>query len=667
MGMDSTATRHFIVATAGHVDHGKSSLVKTLTGTDPDRLPEEKARGITIDLGFAHLQLASDELPGVTLDIGIIDVPGHEDFVRNMVVGAGSIDLALLVAAADDGWMPQTEEHLQILSYLGVSRAVVVLTKTDLAGPEQNARCAALLREKLAGSPFEQAPLIPTSIVTGQGVEQLRETLARLLASSPPLPDIGKPRLPIDRAFSLPGIGTVVTGTLRGGHLRKGEEVVLQPNGKVTRIRTIQTHRREVPSAGPGTRVALNLPNATLAAGAAAAIGKVPVERGCVVALPGLGTAHMICDVLLERSPRLAVGDAGVRRPLKEGTRVRFHTGSSNIPGRLYFSDQQVLCPGERSLAQIRLESPIYAFTGDRFVLRDWAERVTLGGGVVLNPCASRKPKLRAAWQTVSKDSIEAALQPQSIIAAQLQERRAMKKQSVLVQSIFSSSEIAEALSQLNAAGQCALSGEFVLETNYWKLLSERARSLVEAWHKDHPDQRGLSLAALRSCLSSQLPLPGIFEVLLADLLRTGFSQVEASISRSSHRPSLPAHLAPAGGKIQRLLDATPLDPPSRMELAPDRNSQEALAFLLRVGAATEVGQELVLSRKAFVHACEVIRRFLGQRGQATVSELRQVLGASRRVVVPLLEKLDREGVTRREGDKRLLKNAKVQTDSCAR
>src|SRR5262245_7671129 len=265
-----TDATHYIVATAGHVDHGKSALIKALTGTDPDRLPEEKARGITIDLGFAHLELASPVTRPAEaghyaspIHVGIVDVPGHEDFVKNMVAGVGAIDLALLIVAADDGWMTQTEEHLQILSYFGVRRAVVSLTKADLAADE--AAAVAEIRQRLEGSVFADSPIVPTSVVTGLGLEALRETLARELSSAPPPLDIGKPRLAVDRVFTLTGAGTVVTGTLVGGRLQRGQSIAIQPSGHPARIRRIQSHGRDVDSSGPGTRTALNLADVDLA------------------------------------------------------------------------------------------------------------------------------------------------------------------------------------------------------------------------------------------------------------------------------------------------------------------------------------------------------------------------------------------------------------------
>src|ERR1700722_1796448 len=302
--------QHFIVATAGHVDHGKSALVKALTGTDPDRLPEEKARGITIDLGFARLDLVASVPGAPSFQLGIVDVPGHEDFVKNMVAGVGSIDLALFVVAADDGWMPQTEEHLQILTYLGINRAVIALTKID---PIQEVhRVIAAIHDKLRDTPFADAPIVPTSVVTGRGLDYLKAALAQVLAGTPSPRDIGKPRLPVDRVFMLRGIGTVVTGTLTGGTLRCGESVAIQPSGKIARIRNIQSHNRDVDVGVPGTRTALNLPDLSVSG---------DIRRGDVVTLAVLGGPSELVDVVLEISPRAS-------HSLKDGMHVRVHHGS---------------------------------------------------------------------------------------------------------------------------------------------------------------------------------------------------------------------------------------------------------------------------------------------------------------------------------------------------
>src|SRR5216117_353745 len=295
--------KHFILATAGHVDHGKSTLVKALTGTNPDRLPEEKARGITIDLGFAHLELSAppsslnkrqsnasaartSDQPS-TFSVGIVDVPGHEDFVRNMIAGIGSIDLALLVVAADDGWMPQTEEHVQILNYLRVQRGVVALTKSDLGGIDV---VAEQIREKLRDTPFVRASIVPTSVRTGEGIENLKDALATELATAEPQPDICKPRLFVDRAFTLRGIGTVVTGTLSGGRMHRGQNVVIQPQNLSARVRTIQSHNRDMEIAQAGTRTAINVPDVP--------VGSDGIKRGDVITIANLGAATDTVDVV---------------------------------------------------------------------------------------------------------------------------------------------------------------------------------------------------------------------------------------------------------------------------------------------------------------------------------------------------------------------------------
>ena len=288
-GVHEVTTRHFIIATAGHVDHGKSALVKALTGTDPDRLPEEKKRQITIDLGFAALNVTAPN--GDRIHAGIVDVPGHEDFVRNMIAGVGSIDLALFVVAADDGWMPQSEEHLQILNYLGVQRAVIALTKSDLGRTDVVTN---QIREHLIDTPFADSPIVPTSVRTGTGIEKLVNSLATQLARTEPQRDIRKPRLFIDRVFTLRGIGTVVTGTLTGGSLRRGQQIIVFPTNLETRIRSIQSHGHELEVAQPGMRTAINVPDLRVD----------QIRRGDVVTLPGHGTPTSTLIVRVERAPR---------------------------------------------------------------------------------------------------------------------------------------------------------------------------------------------------------------------------------------------------------------------------------------------------------------------------------------------------------------------------
>ncbi len=424
-----TKAQHFIIATAGHVDHGKSALVKSLTGIDPDRLPEEKARGITIDLGFANLELPPSIAGTPPYQVGIVDVPGHEDFVKNMVAGVGSIDLALFVVAADDGWMPQTEEHLQILSYLGVNRAVVVLTKSDLIQDER--RAIAAVHDKLRDTPFAEAPIVSTSVVTGRGLDDLKMAITSVLDNSSPPRDIGKPRLPVDRVFTLRGIGTVVTGTLIGGTLRRGQAVTIQPSGATARIRNIQSHNHDVEFSVPGTRTALNLPDF-------AAVDDV--HRGDVVTLAEIGEPSDTLDVALEISAR-------VTHRLKDGVQVRIHHGTKSIPAKVVLFERKELAPGTHALAQLKLEAGIFVFTGDRYVLRDSAGQNTLAGGVVLDPDPERKMLRSEGRLNFLRLRAESTSDATSFVASQIARDRAVRRSHLLLKSNFTSGDISNSVS----------------------------------------------------------------------------------------------------------------------------------------------------------------------------------------------------------------------------
>ena len=639
--------RNFILATAGHVDHGKSSLVKALTGIDPDRLPEEKARGITIDLGFAHL-----EIPGkingepATFHLGIVDVPGHEAFVKNMVAGVGSIDLTLLIVAADDGWMPQTEEHLQILTYLGVSRAVVALTKIDLAQDEAAVRSD--LRARLSGSPFANAPIVSTSVLSGLGLAELKDALAEVLRQTPAPRNIGKPRLPVDRVFMLRGIGTVVTGTLTGGDFHRGQSIVVQPGGATARVRSLQNHNHEVETSGPGTRTALNLPDAKSPA------GERGIQRGEIVTLPELGEAGKIADVLLEKSERLIGFKTPAARPLKDGTRVRVHLGSGDVAAHVIVLGQRALEPGGKTLAQLRFEEPVFAFAGDRFIVRDWSEQATLAGGIVLDPDPPReKSDSRTDLLTARAN---APSDPAVFALTEVQRFRALPSSRVLVKSRFSADEISGALRTLAAEKRLLLESAWTINASWWKEIRDRSAQAIDAAHKAHPDLPGLRLQDLKAAIEKELPIPELFELLVRDLTRDGFSQSRMTIKRVSHQLRLPPQLQTAGAKVRQALSAKPFDPPSRKEVAPDNSSQQALRFLVETGEAIDLGQDVVLLSDSFQRAAERVKDFLRTRGSATASEIRQALGTSRRVLIPLLERFDKDGLTRREGDKRVLR-----------
>ncbi|MEW6302523.1 MAG: selenocysteine-specific translation elongation factor [Verrucomicrobiota bacterium] len=639
-------SQHFILATAGHVDHGKSSLVKALTGTDPDRLPEEKARGITIDLGFAHLELESSS---ARYDVGIVDVPGHEDFVKNMVAGVGSIDLALFVVAADDGWMPQTEEHLQILSYLNVTHAVVALTKIDLAADE--AAAIAAICEKLQGTVFAQAPIVPTSVVNGRGISELKQALCAALAQTPPPRDLGKPRLPVDRVFVLRGIGTVITGTLTGGTLSAGQAVVLQPTGKETKVRTVQSHNREVKTSTPGTRTAANVPDV------GAATDPDGVQRGQVITLLELGKPCPTLDVALEKSARLIGGKTSAERPLKDGARVRVHLGSACLTARVCLLDAKHLAPGERALAQLRFDEPVFAFAGDRFIVRDWSEQATLAGGLILDPDAGRKNFRTEARRAFLQQRLAAPSDVKAFVATALVRTGAARGVTLLLKSRFSAAEISAAAKDLVARAQAVAAGDWLADAAWWKGVLQKAAALIDAEHKAHPERVGLPVQRLRSALEKELPAPELATPLLAELGRGGFLQIGTAIKRATHRPSLPPNLQAAGARLRAALSAKPAEPPSKKELAPDALSQQALRFLKDTGEVIELSDEVVLLADSFARMRDAIVKHIRDRGPATVSDLRQTLGTTRRIMMPLVERLDKDGVTVRQGDLRSLRN----------
>jgi selenocysteine-specific elongation factor len=648
--------KHFILTTAGHVDHGKSALVKALTGTDPDRLPEEKARGITIELGFAHLIL--DTPNEQRFHIGIIDVPGHEDFVRHMIAGVGSVDLALLVVAADDGWMPQTEEHLQILSYLGVNRAVIALTKSDLGKSTRRTDSSrgeiddvvTQIRAHLRDSTFANSPIIPTSTRDNEGIDDLKNLIASELSVMEPQRDIEKPRLFIDRAFALRGIGTVVTGTLSGGTLSRGQSVVVQPQNFPGRIRSIQNHGQDVDLARPGMRTAINLPDAAIGARSAG------IKRGDVVTIADLGPPSAALDVLLERSPRLRLSQsAAAARPLKNGATVYFHHGTARVAAKIAFLEKNALACGEEAIAQLRLESPMFAFLSDRFVVRDPSERFTIAGGIVLDPNGDRRNFCNAAQLALLAARATAPYDVDLCVRSELAHRGFAQRETLLRKSNFSDDEIAAALLRLQERKAIVLRGEIAADAEEWHDLFRRASALIDTVHENHPEQHGLELAGLRVQLGDQ---PGdLFASLISDLCANGFVRERSTIGRAAHRAQLPPQTRPAAGKIRTLLAEKPFDPPPRKDLTQDRHLHQALRFLIEQGEVIEVGAEVILLRQNFERMkCKIVD-FISKNGPATVSELRQELKSSRRIIVPLLEHLDGRGITQREGDRRKLRN----------
>jgi selenocysteine-specific elongation factor len=558
-----------------------------------------------------------------------------------MIAGVGSIDLALFVVAADDGWMPQTEEHLQILTYLGVPRAVVVLAKSDLGRIDS---VTEQIRIQLHGTAFCESPIIPTSIRNGEGIEKLKNAIASALAASRPQRDFRKPRLFIDRVFTLRGIGTIVTGTLSGGSIRRSQDVVRQPGEISARVRSIQNHGRDVEIAQPGMRTAINLPDLS--------IGENGMQRGDLITVPGLGSAHATIDVLLERSSRLK-RNSPAARPIKNGSFVQVHFGTGRIAAKITLLDKPALGVGQSAIARLRLDSPIVAFVGDRFVVRDSSEQNTIAGGTVLDPNADRADFRSAAQIQFLRARAIAPHDIDVCVRSEIALCEFVLRKALLNKSPFSDGEISESLARLECAGEIVLWSEIVTHRKTWQRLRERATSLIDEAHKGNPERAGLDLNELRSTLRVQES--NVFEALIADLCVKDFVRKGSAIARISHRPLLPAELQAVERKIREALSGKPFDPPPRREIETDRHAQQVLRFLTETGDLSEIGSDVVLLRENFERMKHEVADFIARNGPATVSDLRKALESSRRIMVPFLEKLDRDGVTRRMGDKRWL------------
>jgi selenocysteine-specific elongation factor len=452
----------------------------------------------------------------------------------------------------------------------------------------------------------------------------------------------------VDRAFTLHGIGTVVTGTLTGGQLHRGQSIVVQPQNFEARIRSIQSHGSELESAQPGMRTAINLPDVEIGD----ASGRI--KRSDVISVVDLGRSSTSLIVLLEKSSRLGRKDVAAR-PLKNWASVYLHHGTSRLPAKINLLEDRALEPGKQTIAQVKLESPIFAFLGDRFVLRDASEQHTIAGGIVLDPDGDRG-KLRSATQRKlftatagAPDDVDLCLRSEILVNG------FVRKQTVLRKSHFSADEITEALQRLQRRGEIVFHQEIAADAQAWQTLRGRAIALIDDGHKRNPERAGLDLNKLRTALRDEPS--DVFEALMSDLCAADFARRGSAIARVSHRPVLPANLKPVATKVREALSAKSFDPPARKEIEVDRHAQQVVRFLIATGEAIEVGSDLVVLRENFERIKSSVVDFISKNGPATVSELRQHIQSSRRVMVPFLERLDRDGVTRRAGDRRRLSN----------
>lgn len=604
-----------VVATAGHVDHGKSSLIARLTGIDPDRLDEEKRRGLTIDLGFAWCTLPSGR------EIGFVDVPGHERFVRTMLSGVGPVRLVLFVVAADEGWKPQSEEHLAIVDVLGVHDGVVALTKRDLVDADRAQRSESTVRERLAGTTIADAPIVACSSATGEGIDDLVAALDAMVSAAPAPPEDDRPRQFVDRVFSIAGAGTVVTGTLTGGRIAAGEEVELFPSGVRARIRSLQTHKRRIDTARPVSRVAANL----------AGIERSRIERGDVLGRPGDWRPTDLIEARI-RPVR------GLTHPLSPRGAFTFHAGAAERSAKIrLYGATSVSQDG--AFARIRLSAPLVLDVHDRFVLRESGRRETVAGGVVLDPAPPQRPGVTAANRLERRERAKR----KDIPALLLAERGAVRETELRSLTGFDEIPGAERVS------------------GWW--ISERVRSVAEtaaialltAHHEANPTSEGSDVAELRHAVADAVRRAGsagdgeLAASIVDDLVQRG------TIARSGSFLRVPSHRAEVvPGELDRLTAAVAAGeptPPSVSELQRHGFTRETIESAVRSGALVRIAPDLVLTPAFVERAVDIVRE--AKDAGITVGDVRARLGTSRKYAVPLMEYLDRTGATRRSGDLR--------------
>jgi selenocysteine-specific elongation factor len=631
----------YIIGTAGHIDHGKTSLIKALTGQDTDRLKEEKERGISIDLGFAHF-----DLPDGT-SAGVVDVPGHERFIKNMLAGAHGIDLVLFTVAADDGVMPQTEEHLDIVHLLGVKMAIFVITKADLVPPARIAEVEEEIEILTLGTTLENSPKMAVSSVTGQGIDALKERIARILKSGDKPAPSGYFRLPVDRAFVLQGHGVVVTGTALAGEVKIGDQVRCLPSDLLFRVRSLQVHGHAVETAGWGQRVALNLTGPDRAA----------IERGHVICHEKLTLTSERFDAFLEVRPAAAKG-------IKNHQRVRVHMGAAERLAKvILLGDKEKLEPKHAGYCQLTLAEPLLALRGDHFIVRDETAQRTLAGGVVIHPWAKRhkRGEKDLAARLAALHNGDAAKLSETF----LDESDAFALPIEAIHQFLNQRE-EEARRQIEQTPNLRVfsaDGEKVYTTeNKWRRLTERILGVLKEFHGAHPLVPGMDMEELRRKLGFDFP-PKIFRVVVETLINGKAVAKEENLLRlASHRVQLGGQEKSLMDKIKKLLGEQPLAPPDLKEIerlaAVNRAKlNEVIRLLEREGSVVRITSDMYFLAGSIDQLRITLKKYLTEKGEMTAAAFRDLIGSSRKYTIPLLEHFDREGLTIRIGDIRKLKS----------
>jgi selenocysteine-specific elongation factor len=636
-GLAGESRVHVVVGTAGHIDHGKSALVRALTGTDPDRLKEEKERGMTTDLGFAFLGT----------DITIIDVPGHERFVRHMLAGASTIDFVVLVVAADDGVMPQTREHFEICRLMGIKRGLVAVNKADLVDGEWLEMVKLDVAEMVRGSFLEGAPVMSVSALSGKGVPELKQTIVELARRVEAKPDRGVFRMPVDRNFSMKGFGTVVAGTVLSGRVRVGDTLDLLPQEREVRVRGIQRHNEKLEVLGLGERAALNLQG----------LEREAVARGNVLATPGYysPTTNFNATLYLLKS---------VEKPLKNLASLKLHIGTAEVLCRVALLDCKELAPGEEALVQVRAAEPVVCDWNDHYVVRTYAPQQTIGGGIVLeaNPAKERRFDEDVVKRLKALRSGEAgSVLEQYLLKHKFDAKTIAQAAKDLALADADAKEMLDLLLATSRARKLAFEGkEFLVHE---KMVGEARAAVVVTlarFHKDNPLRLGLKRPELRTKAAPGFS-PPLFEMVLASLLSENQVVLEDDRVRlASHQIKLGPALQQEYDRLDKLFREMGFSPPSFEEAlagVDKKVAQQVRVALLESGRLVDVGESVVLHRDAVALAEQKVRALFAQKPELTASEIRQALGTTRKYIIPLLNYLDSRGITQRKGEVRILRH----------
>lgn len=632
-----------VIGTAGHVDHGKSTLVKALTGIDPDRLKEEQQRAMTIDLGFAWLTLPSGE------PVGIVDVPGHQDFIKNMLAGVGGIDAALFVIAADEGVMPQTREHLAILDLLEIPRGIIALTKVDMVEDEDWLELVqADVAETMTGTVLANAPIIPVSALRGTGLQTLIHTLDHLLTDAPPRPNRGRPRLPIDRVFSMSGFGTVVTGTLLDGQLQVGQEVEVLPQGLKTRVRGLQSHRQSVELASPGSRTAVNLTG----------LSTTDLARGDVLTGPGWLEPSQLIDVQLRLLPDSP-------RPLRHNQEVELFTGATEVSAYTRLLGVRQLEPGQTGWVQMRLARRIPVIKGDRFIIRQPSPSLTIGGGVIVDPLPRRRHR-RFRPDLLKRLDMLLAGTPEDVLVAELDRRGPTPASILLVECRLPAEVAAAALAELlnkgdvfwlvKPVGQVVSLSQakgLVVSPAGWATLLGQITTSLRDYHHRLPLRAGMPRGELKSRLKLDTRL--FNEAIQRGQQEGVLSATENTVRLGTHQVKFAPAQQTAVDKLLAEFRRAPFNTPLPKDVAA-AVGDEVMQALIEGGQLTRLSPEVILLTETYQEFVEWLRNYLRQQPTLNVAQVRDVFNTSRKYALALLEYTDEQRITKRVGDERVLR-----------